>query len=207
MEFWLTALFFSTLHNFDLNSFCRGFFFDFVFGQTVNQMTDTYRLSIHRPGGAVMSKLSISCSNWGESSRSPQLWSHHDRTDLSSSVPGMKPDFYYLHRVRIMQSNQNEVHVKIFSRSWDKWGNKSPRGRCAEILTECLIMSWENGPDAISINSQRNCSGRHFCSNNTMTAVWQCTLFAEKWTFWVGSGVTGAGLERGRGNRNKGCAI
>ena len=51
MEFWLTALFFSTLHNFDLNSFCRGFFFEFVFGQTVNQMTDTYRLSIHRPGG------------------------------------------------------------------------------------------------------------------------------------------------------------
>ena len=93
----------------------------------------------------------------------------------------------YLHRVRIMQSNQNEVHVKIFSRSWDKWGNKSPRGRCAEILTECLIMSWENGPDAININSQRNCSGRHFCSNNTMTAVWQCTLLPRNEHF--GSGL------------------
>ena len=127
--------------------------------------------------------------------------------------------FLYIYIVRIMQSNQNEVHVKIFSRSWDKWGNKSPRGRCAEILTECLIliMSWENGPDAININSQRNCSGRHFCSNNTMTAVWQCTLLPRNEHFGsglvslrsLGRGAPGRarGLEGGRWNRNKGCAI
>ena len=104
----------------------------------------------------------------------------------------MKPELY---TVRIMQSNQNQLHVKIFSKSWDKWGNESPRGRCAELLTECLIMSWENGPDAININSQRNCSGRHFCSNNTIMTVWQCTLLPRNEHF--GSGVikiTGAGL-------------
>ena len=151
-----------------------------------------------------MSKLSISCSNCGESSRSPQLWSHHDLTDLSSSYyllscSWMKPELY---TVRIMQSNQNQLHVKIFSKSWDSWGNKLPRDRCAEILTECLIMSWENGPDAININSQRNCSGRHFCSNNTIMTVWQCTLLPRNEHF--GSGVITINGARGSVQGSKG---
>ena len=166
-----------------------GFFFDFVFGQTVNQMTDTYHPSIHPDQTR---RCCLSCPNCPFHAAIVERAADPHSSDLITtsqtfphyyllSCSWMKPELY---TVRIMQSNQNQLHVKIFSKSWDKWGNNSPRGRCAEILTECLIMSWENGPDAININSQRNCSGRHFCSNNTNDSL-TMHFVAEKWTFSV----------------------
>ena len=157
-----------------------GFFFDFVFGQTVNQMTDTYHPSIH-PDQTRRCCHVQTVHFMQQLGREQQI-----STALISSRPHRPFLVIICHpvpewTVRIMQSNQNQLHVTIFSKSWDKW---APRGRCAEILTECLIMSWENGPDAININSQRNCSGRHFCSNNTNDSL-TMHFVAEKWTFSV----------------------